>query len=176
MLGGSTQTMGHKEFDQAVQEYKRDPGAVNLKRLLTYAVNLAPETHWRNMRAKGALEEPFTQLRAVCDRSLSTEEAERFTGCLGYALKATLAGDELGEPAVCCPTAGGQIVFTVLEFVWDSQSSTRGEPDYSLAFTKAREYIFAGTPLRTTDREGKGTKDTRLVEGIGLCNLSFFLR
>ena len=63
-----------------------------------------------------------------------------------------------------------------MEFAWDSTSSTRTTPDYSEAFSKAREFVFEGTPLRTTDREGKGTKDTRLVEGIALCNLSFFLR
>ena len=107
---------------------------------------------------------------------LGQEEVRRFCGCLGYALKATLAGDELGEPEVCYPAAGGAIAFTVMEFAWDSQSTTRTDPNYSEAFSKAREYIFAGTPLRTTDREGKGTKDTRLVEGIALCNLSFFLR
>ena len=168
--------MGHVQFDMAVRAYKADPGPQNLKTLLLYAVTLEPETPWRNMRAPGALTVPFTQVRALCDRPLGQEEVRRFCGCLGYALKATLAGDELGEPEVCYPAAGGTIAFTVMEFAWDSQSTTRTDPNYSEAFSKAREYIFAGTPLRTTDREGKGTKDTRLVEGIALCNLSFFLR
>jgi hypothetical protein len=168
--------MGHLEFDQAVLAYKAGPGPANLKTLLLYAVTLERETPWRNMRAKGALGIPFTQIRAMCDRALSEDEVRRFSGCLGYALKATLAGDELSEPQVCYPAAGGTISFTVMEFGWDSLASTRTNPDYSEAFSKAREYIFEGTPLRTTDREGKGTKDTRLVEGIALCNLSFFLR
>ena len=168
--------MGHQEFDRAVLDYKADPGPANLKTLLLYAVTLERETPWRNMRAKGALTVAFTQIRALCDRALTEEEVRRFAGCLGYALKATLAGDELGEPTVCYPAAGGTISFTVMEFSWGSTSSTRTAPDYSEAFCKAREFVFAGTPLRTTDREGKGTKDTRLVEGIPLCNLSFFLR
>lgn len=168
--------MGHKEFDRAVLAYKADPGPANLKALLLQTVTLEPETRWRNMRAKGALDVPFTQIRAVCDRALTQEEVRRFAGCLGYALKAVLAGDELPEPDVSYPAAGGQIAFTVMEFAWDSRSSARTEPDYSQAFTKAREYIFEGTPVRTTDREGKGTKDTRLVEGIALGNLSFLLR
>ena len=168
--------MGHEPFDKAVRAYKTDPNPANLKTLLLYAVPLEPETRWRNMRAPGALTVPFTELRAVCDRALDGEEVRRLAGCLGYALKATLAGDELGEPSVCYPVAEGRIMFTVMEFRWDSQSTTRTEPNYSEAFSKAREYIFEGTPLRTTNREGAGTKDTRLVEGIALCNLSFFLR
>ena len=171
--GGLPLGAGH--LRQAVRVYKDDPGPANLKALLLQAVTLEPEARWRNMRAKGALAIPFTQIRAVCDRTLTQEEVRRFSGCLGYALKAVLAGNQLGEPEVSYPAAEGQIAFTVMEFAWDSRSSARTEPDYSQAFTKAREYIFEGTPLRTTDREGKGTRDTRLVEGIALCNLSFLL-
>ena len=168
--------MGHEQFDASYLVYKADPCPANLKNLLLYAVSLEPEQRWRNMRARGALTIPFTQIRAVCDRSLDTDEIGRLSGCLGYALKAALAGEELDEPGVYYPAAGGKIAFTVLEYRWNSTSTTRTEPDYSQAFSKAREYIFAGTPIRTTDREGKGTKDTRLVAGIALCNLSFFLR
>jgi hypothetical protein len=168
--------MGHEQFDDACLAYKADPCPANLKALLLYAVSLEPEQRWRNMRAPGALAVPFTQMRAVCDRALDAEEVRRFSGCLGYALKATLAGEELGEPNVCYPAAGGKIAFTVMEYRWDSLSTSRTEPNHSQAFSKAREFIFAGTPVRTTDREGKGTRDTRLVEGIALCNLSFFLR
>ena len=168
--------MGHEQFDAAYLIYKADPCPANLKNLLLYAVSLEPEARWRNMRAPGALAVPFTQMRAVCDRALTPEEIRRFSGCLGYALKATLAGEELDDPDVCYPSANGRIAFTVMEYRWNSVSTTRTEPDYSQAFSRAREYIFAGTPVRTTDREGKGTKDTRLVEGIALCNLSLFLR
>jgi hypothetical protein len=168
--------MGHEQFDAACLAYKADPCPSNLKALLLYAVSLEPEARWRNMRAPGALTVPFIQMRAVCDRALAEEEVRRFSGCLGYALKSTLAGEELDDPIVCYPVAGGKIAFTVMDYRWDSLSTTRTDPDYSQSFSRAREYVFAGTPLRTTDREGKGTKDTRLVEGIAPCNVSFFLR
>lgn len=168
--------MGQEEFDSAVIRYKAEPSPLHLQELLRNAIELEPEARWRNMRAKGALAVPFTHIRALCDRALDEAEVRRFTGCLGYAFKSTLAGKELDEPSVCYPVAGGTIAFTVMEFRWDSRSTTRTQPDYSQAFSVAREYIFEGTPLRTTEREGKGTKDTRLIEGISLCNLSFFLR
>lgn len=168
--------MGHQEFDQAAIRFKADPSPLHLQELLRYAIGLEPEPRWRNMRAKGALEKSFTRIRALCDRPLDDGEVRRLAGCLGYALKATLASEELGEPSVCYPASGGAIAFTVLEFGWDSRSTVRSQPDFSQAFSTARAYIFAGTPLRTTDKEGKGTRDTRLVEGIALCNLSFFLR
>ena len=119
---------------------------------------------------------PFGDMRAVCDRILTAEEMQRFSGCLGYALKATLAGEELSTSYVCYPVADGRIFFTVLEFGYASVSSTRTTPDFFQAFATARQYIFEGTPVRASDREGKGTKDTRLVEGIDICNLSLYVR
>lgn len=166
----------HQEFDRAVAAYKTNPNAAELQALLRIAVCLEPEAAWRHIRGKEAFDIPFKEIRAVCDRPLDGEEVRRFCGCLGYALKATLAGEELGEPYACYPVADGRVAFTVLEFAYDSASSVRTSPDYFQAFAIARQYAFEGTPVRITDREGKGTKDTRLVAGIVRCNLSVYVR
>ena len=166
----------HQEFDRAVAAYRASPNAAELQALLRVAVCLEPEAAWRHIRGKEAFDTPFTEIRAVCDRTRGGEEVRRFCGCLGYALRATLAGEELGEPLVYYPVADGRIAFTVLEFPYDSASSARTSPDCFQAFALARQYLFEGTPVRTTDREGKGTKDTRLVEGIARCNLSLYVR
>lgn len=168
--------MGHLEFDRAVAAYKATLGAGQLQELLRCALTLEPEERWQHVRGKDTFENPFKEIRAVCDRNLSLEEVKRLAGCLGYALKATLAGEELSEAQVSYPVWEGRILFTVLEFGYNSASSARSAPDAFSAFMQARQFIFEGTPLRTTDREGKGTKDTRLVEGIPKCNLSLYVR
>ena len=166
----------HLEFDRAAARYKASPDAEGLQELLRLAIGLEPEGPWRHIRNKETFGTPFREIRAVCDRALDTEEVNRFCGCLGYALRATLAGEELSEPSVSYPSADGRIAFTVLEFSYASDTSIRTVPDYFQAFATARNYVFEGTPVRTTDREGKGTKDTRLVEGIARCNLSIYVR
>ena len=168
--------MFHQEFDRLVAAYKADPTPNGLQALLRVALYLEPEPTWRHVRGKEAFATPFVEIRAVCDRILGGEEVRRLSGCLGYALKATLAGQELGDPFTCYPVADGRIAFTVMEFAYASASSTRTDPDFFQAFATARTYLFEGTPVRTTDREGKGTKDTRLVEGIARCNLSLYVR
>ena len=141
----------------SVAAYKADPTSDNLRALLVRAAALDKETPWRNMRAKGALTIPFTEIRALCDRQLTSEEIARFAGCLGYALKATLAGEELSEPEVCYPAAPG-LTFTILEFRYDSLSTTRSDPDLSLAFTKAREYVFEGDAAPHHRPRGQGNE------------------
>ena len=169
-------SMTHREFDHVVSAYKAVPTPSRLQALLRLAIYLEPEPTWRHIRGKEAFTMPFGEIRAVCDWILTAEEMQRFSGCLGYALKATLAGEELSAPYMCYPVADGRIFFTVLEFGYASLSSTRTTPDFFQAFATARQYIFEGTPVRTSDREGKGTKDTRLVEGIDICNLSLYVR
>ena len=121
----------------------------------------------------------FTAIRVVVDRRLVEDDVVRLARCLGYALKATLVGEELGEPSASY-TAGEEddgLVFTLVEFSYNAKSSTRTKPDAKLAFEVAREYIRDGSPIRTTDREGPGTMNTRLAEGILVpANLTFYIR
>ena len=45
-----------------------------------------------------------------------------------------------------------------------------------LAFVLARDYTFNGSPLRSTNRAGIGTRGTRLVEPIAPCSLAYAVR
>ena len=141
--------MSHQEFNRIVAAYKADPNPNGLQALLRVALYREPEPTWRHVRGKEAFATPFAEIRAVCDRILGGEEVRRFAGCLGYALKATLAGQELGDPFTCYPVADGRIAFTVLEFGYASASSTRTDPDFFQAFATGRQYVFEGTPVRT---------------------------
>jgi len=180
-----------RQFDAAAQAYKAAPDARTLLRLhqcaLPLLLNAAPqETPWRRVPDGTATGDSlllacdFTAIRVVCDRRLDWPDIGRLAGCLAYALKATLAGEELGEPAVefACSPAGGSLAFTVVEFAYDASRSIRTEPDPIEAFRVAREYLLSGgTPVRTTNREGPGTQGTRLVEGLfSPCSLTFYVR
>jgi len=82
-----------------------------------------------------------------------------------------LAGEDLSEPEVREMNHGMK-----LSYYYDSTKSRRDDPDYFEAFEKALLYINEGTPVRTTNRAGIGTKGTRLVEGIGQRKVNIFLR
>ena len=66
--------------------------------------------------------------------------------------------------------------FTLVEFAYEARLSEHTAPGYAEAFAKAREYIRGGTPVRTTNKAGAQTQGTRLVEGLGAVNLSFYVR
>jgi hypothetical protein len=126
----------------------------------------------------------FEQIKLVADRRLDSEEIGLAAGCLGYALTETLRGEELPLPRVnrlkgLCgsvsqlPSSGRE--FTELVFDWDSSSSIRTAPDTHRAFEVASVYCQHGTPVRTTERAGAGTRGTRLVAGIDT-PVSFWVR
>lgn len=133
---------------------------------------------WMSSDAPDAFIHDFAEIRVLVERRLNEEEVNRLSGCLGYALRQTLAGEDLSKPSVfllsAFPADGRQV--TVLEYTYDSTKSRRDDPDCALAFALAQEFIFSGSPIRTTNRAGAGTKGTRLVEGIAPCHLSFFAR
>jgi hypothetical protein len=82
---------------------------------------------------------------------------------LGYALREQLAGEPLSDYRFEVKDKR----ITVLEYYYDATKSQRDDPDFIEAFRKAEQYILEGTPIRKTDRAGRGTKGTRLVEGVG---------
>ena len=108
----------------------------------------------------------FYSLRVTIDRVLTLAEVEQVSGCLGYGL-APLAGEGLSDPE--------RILFgldyTAIDYSYDSTKSRRDDPDFQQAFENAARYIQEGTPIRTTNRAGAGTAGTRLVEGIGPCQI-----
>lgn len=117
----------------------------------------------------------FEQIKLVADRRLDSEEIGLAAGCLGYALTETLRGEELPLPRVAFPKGACGRVFTELVFDWDSSSSIRTAPDPHRAFEVASVYCQHGTPVRTTERAGAGTRGTRLVAGIDT-PVSFWVR
>lgn len=118
----------------------------------------------------------FQSLRVMLEtgRMLTNDEMARIGGCVGYALKATLAGEELSEPT-CCLRACIPLKcwLTVLDFAYDSRTSIRTSPDIAQALLTAARRIQEGTPVRKTDRVGPA--GTRLIAGIGRCRIEFEL-
>ena len=145
-----------------------------LQRRESDTVNPTDESAWRPVDAADAFDGPFDTIRVVTAGHLDPVEIVCVLGCLGYALQAMLAGDEVGMPAVSFVIQRGCITKTVLEIGYDSANSIRTEPDPKLAFELARQYIVEGTPCRKTGRSGP--VGSRLVEGIGARSVEFSVR
>lgn len=173
-----------QRFDQAILAYKGRADPLTLLLLNKSAIPLMDlqDRAWKLTDEPEALspEHPFTAVRVLCDRRLDAGQIERLAGCLGYAFQAILAGPELTTPCVArvqpTETTDIKAAFTLLEFAYDARLSGRTAPDYAEAFAKAREYIRGGTPVRTTNKAGAQTQGTRLVEGLGAVNVSFYVR
>ena len=170
--------MSSQQFESAVRLYAAAPNAETLLSLNRYALPLmtaAPrEPVWKCVDSPNAFAEPFSQIRVMADRRLDADELLRLAGCLAYALRASLAGDDVGQPEVSYAVAEGGATFTVVEADYDSDSSIRTEPDPAEAFALACLYILQGTPLRKTNRVGP--RGSRLVEGIAPCNITIYVR
>lgn len=113
----------------------------------------------------------FSEIMLVFDGPLAEWEVRQASGCLGYALREVLAGEDLSDPE-----GSGESHRPRLVYYYDSTKSLRDDPDYGAAFEKAVRYMEEGTPIRATNRAGAGTKGTRLVEGIGPRKVSIFLK
>ena len=105
----------------------------------------------------------FYTLRVEFSRELTADEISRACGCIGYAFRARIRGEELSDPVVLQNTGRAG---TVVELSYDTTKTASDDPDLIAAFDDAATYIELGTPIRKTDRAGKGTKGTRLVEGL----------
>jgi len=165
---------------QLSAETKRDE--ITLKNVLEYYVKMSAEVEsdtsadkeWTSLHAFISAENgccDFYEIMLAFDKPLTESEISRASGCLGYALREMLAGEDLSEPDAYGADQGMR-----LSYYYDSTKSRRDDPDYFAAFEKALLYINEGTPVRTTNRAGIGTKGTRLVEGIGPRKVNIFLR
>jgi quinol monooxygenase YgiN len=105
----------------------------------------------------------FYEIRVEISLLFTLDELQQISGCLGYALREQLAGEPLSDYRFEVKDKR----ITVLEYYYDATKSQRDDPDFIEAFRKAEQYILEGTPIRKTDRAGRGTKGTRLVEGVG---------
>lgn len=132
-----------------------------------------PVCEWVSVDDPNAFLGHFEEIRVILHRHLNSDEIGRVAGCIGYALRQELAGEEMTEPYVIQSVRAGQ---TILLFGYDSTKSRRDDPDFDRAFELAGRYIVEGSPLRKTDRAGAGTKGTRLVSGIGKCRVEFAVR
>lgn len=108
-------------------------------------------------------------MHIITDRELSDHEILQASGCLGYALRECLRGDQLSDPEVVQKFDSPVHSELVIKYDYDTDSSQRSDPKahYLEAFNLAKKYIFEGTPVRKTDQQGYGTRGTRLVDGLG---------
>lgn len=111
----------------------------------------------------------FDYLGVRAERVLSADEIWRLSGCIGYALRCEVNAEELSEPERS--SFRGQS--TRMLYSYDTSKHRRSSPDFLHALRLAGRYAQEGSPIRTTNKSGPGTKDTRLVEGIGACVLTF---
>ncbi|GAB4453446.1 MAG: hypothetical protein OHK0029_06280 [Armatimonadaceae bacterium] len=168
------------DFDTAVRVFRARP-CLDTLNLMTLAgrqvlmdgqrAGILPGFEW--CRVPGPfVPEDFQEIRLVFDRELSGDELRRASGCLGYALRIYLGGEDLSEPTVV--SLPGQP--TVALYRYDSTKAIRSEPDIAEAVCVARHYLEEGTPVRTTNRAGEGTRGTRLVDGLGPVRVDFAVR
>jgi hypothetical protein len=113
----------------------------------------------------------FQEILLVIDGILTYDEVSRASGCLGYALREVLSGEDLSGPSLHAENN-----YSKLSYYYDSTKSRRDDIDYIEVFTKSLTYIEHGSPIRKTNRAGIDTKGTRLVDGIGKRNIKIFLR
>ena len=112
----------------------------------------------------------FYGFKVITSRPISDLEISQVSGCIGYALRQVLAGEDLSLPKV--HQTGTR---TILEFGYDSTKSQRDDPNFEGAFWLAKEYVSTGTPIRSTNRAGAGTKGTSLVNGVPNLTIGIYL-
>jgi hypothetical protein len=104
-------------------------------------------------------------MRMEANRSLTDAEMQRLAQLVGYKYRATVRGEALGMP-----DRDSDRSFVVAADTTKSASDDLGAAieDFESGFN---EFLIEGSPVRTTDRAGGGTKGTRLVDGFGDADL-----
>lgn len=169
-----------KPQDQSVrdrtEEFLSDPTPATFAALVTSA-NIVLEDANNPWMEVSKMTNFFSDIRVDIELSvdsLSQEDIDSISGCLGYALRQTIAGESLSDPVSIDQTP----FFIGIEYFYDATKTRRDDPDFLEAFDLAEKMIREGTPIRTTNRAGEGTQGTRLVEGIGnrAKSIKFYLR
>lgn len=112
-------------------------------------------------RRDGVFPEWPYAMRFQADRRLTADEIAHCAQLIGYAYRAEVRGEPIGHPQQDTPFS-----FTV----YADTTKTRSD-DIGMALERFEstlpELLRDGSPVRTTDRSGPGTKGTRLVDGFG---------
>lgn len=100
-------------------------------------------------------------IRLQFNRPITENETRKLAQLLGYSYRTTIAGESLGEPYQDTPYS----------FIMDADTTKSRRDDLGMALSDFEEdypqTLKNGSPLRTTNRAGEGTKGTRLVDGLG---------
>ena len=133
---------------------------------------------WKPVDSPGALAGNFSEIRIIIDtrRIMSDDEITRVGRCLGHAMHMTLGRDKSDGPIEGHHFYMYPCWTTVLVYRFDSSKARETDPDYGAAFDAARRIIVRGTPVRRTDKEGVGTKGTRMIQGIGRRHIEINVR
>ena len=106
-------------------------------------------------------------IRLEANRPLSDSEMQRAAQLLGYNYRATVAGESLGDPHRDSDRS----------FIVSADTTKSRRDDLGIALEEFEDNLATtlheGSPVRTTDRKGPGTKGTRLVDGLHDSSLSF---
>lgn len=96
-------------------------------------------------------------IRIQTDQKLTSEEVKHLAQLMGYSYRTTIRGESLGEPEQDTPYS----------FVMFADTTKSRSDDLGMALENFEENypetVQNGSPIRTTNRAGEGTKGTRLV-------------
>jgi hypothetical protein len=139
-------------------------GAV-VDRVRVYDEDGHPSAFYR--RTAGVFPEWPYQMRFQANRPLTETEKAQAAQLIGYAYRSTVAGESIGRPESDTPFS-----FTVSA---DTTKTRRDDIGMALESfeTDLPGMLQHGSPVRTTDRAGAGTKGTRLVPGLNDPDLRF---
>ena len=116
-------------------------------------------TRYTRLREGVWPETPYST-RIEASRDLTPQEAERVAQLFGYAY-ATTGGERAGDPTDADTPRS-------LIFATDTTKNRAYERlDRFAAMLQDPAFLRDGSPVRTTNRAGEGTKGTRLIEGLG---------
>lgn len=95
------------------------------------------------------------------DRALEDREIDQIASLIGYAYRVTVSGEPMGLPQ--------RLSSTAFKIAADTTKSYRDDISQAMAqfLDRIPTYLTDGSPVRTSNRKGPGTKDTRLIEGLG---------
>ena len=121
-------------------------------------VELHTQTFVRLDNAKGVYVDYFDNVRVQTDRPLTAEETGRLAQLTGYAATESMGrGEGMGLPR---SDSDRSIILSADVTKYPGGHHVGDFPK------KLQEVVRDGSPLRTTNRAGEGTKGTRLVDGI----------
>jgi len=91
---------------------------------------------------------------------LDEEDISAISGCIGYAMRKVIRGEDLSNPEVIL----NEDEVATITYYYDSTKTQSDDPDFIEAFEKAKQYIIQGTPVYKSNRIGKIGE--RLIYGL----------